>query len=120
MIKFNQTISMLECIHVASDHIKRCIANNSSGVRDIKNQSQFKNRIVEYAAMIFINRNYHSEILVECEDLVFHYRKPINTVIKKSVGIGQLNASEYACILKDAKRLTDVKIQREVGHYDSN
>lgn len=120
MIKFNQTISMLECVHVASDHIKRCIANKSSGVRDIKNQSQMKNRIVEYAAMIFINRNYHSELLIECEDLAQHYLKPIGTVIKKSVGIGQLKASEYACILKDAKRLTDLKIQREVGQYDSN
>lgn len=114
MIKFNQTISMLECIHVASDHIKRCIANKSSGVRDIKNQSQMKNRIVEYAAMIFVNRNYHSELLIECEDLANHYAKPIGTVIKKSVGIGQLKSSEYACILKDAKRLTDLKIQREV------
>ena len=108
---------MLECVHVASDHIKRCIANKSSGVRDIKNQAQLKNRIVEYAALIFVNRNYHSEILVECEDLVFHYRKPINTVIKKSVGIGQLKASEHACILKDAKRLTDAKIQREYKVY---
>ena len=115
MIKFNQTISMLECIHVASDHIKRCIANKSSGVRDIKNQAQFKNRIVEYAAMIFVNRNYHSELLIECDDLSKHYLKPIGTVIKKSVGIGQLKASEYTCILKDAKRLTDIKIQRELG-----
>ena len=115
MIKFNQTISMLECIHVASDHIKRCIANKSSGVRDIKNQSQMKNRIAEYAAMIFVNRNYHSEILIECEDLANHYLKPVGTVIKKSVGTGQLKASEYACILKDAKRLTDTKIKCEVG-----
>ena len=120
MIKFNQTISMLECIHVASDHIKRCIANKSSGVRDIKNQAQMKNRIVEYSAMIFVNRNYHSEILIECEDLAQHYLKPIGTVIKKSVGIGQLKASEYACILKDAKRLTDAKIKREVDRHDSN
>ena len=113
MIKFNQTISMLECVHVASDHIKRCIANKSSGVRDIKNQAQMKNRIVEYSAMIFVNRNYHSEILIECEDLAQHYLKPIGTVVKKSVGIGQLKASEYACILKDAKRLTEAKVKRE-------
>lgn len=113
MIKFNQTISMLECIHVASDHIKRCMVNNSSGVRDIKNQSQLKNRVIEYAAMIFVNRNYHSELLIECEDLAQHYLKPVGTVIKKSVGVGQLKASEYASILKDAKRLIDDKIKGE-------
>ena len=112
-IKFKQTISMLECVHNASDHINRCIANKTTGVIDLDNKSQVKNRIVEYAALYFVQSNYYSELVIECEDLVMHYGKPIDTVIKKLVGIGQLSDSEYASILKCAKKLVDLKIQSE-------
>lgn len=108
-IKFNQTISMLECIHNATNHIKRCIENKSTGVIDLENQSQVKNRIVEYAALYFVQSNYYSELLIECEDLAIHYNKHIGTVIKKSIGIGQLSDNEYASILKHAKKLIDLK-----------
>ena len=33
-VLFKQTISMLECVHNASDHINRCIANKTTGVID--------------------------------------------------------------------------------------
>lgn len=112
-IKFKQTISMLECVHNASDHINRCIVNNTTGVIDLENKSQVKNRIVEYAAMYFVQSNYYSELSIECEDLAIHYNKPISTVIKKSVGIGQLSDHEYASILKCAKKLVDLKILNE-------
>lgn len=110
-IKFNQTISMLECVHNASVHINRCIANKTTGVIDLENKSQVKNRIVEYAAMYFVQSNYYSELSIECEDLANHYNKSIGTVVKKSVGIGQLSDKEYASILKCAKKLVDLKIQ---------
>ena len=112
-IKFKQTISMLECVHNASDHINRCIANKTTGVIDLDNKSQVKNRIVAYAALYFVQANYYSEVVIECEDLVNHHNKPIGTVIKKSVGIGQLSDKEYASILKCAKKLVDLKIQIE-------
>lgn len=112
-IKFKQTISMLECVHNASDHINRCIDNKTTGVIDLENKSQAKNRIVEYAALYFVQANYYSELSIECEDLVNHYNKPIGTVIKKSVGIGKLSDKEYASILKCAKKLVDLKIQSE-------
>ena len=104
---------MLECVHNASDHIKRCITNKTTGVIDLENKSQVKNRIVEYAALYFVQSNYYSELVIECEDLVNHYNKPIGTVIKKSVGIGKLSDKEYASILKCAKKLVDLKIQSE-------
>lgn len=113
MIKFNQTISMLECVHNASEHINRCIANKTTGVIDLENKSQVKNRIVEYAALYFVQSNYYSQLVIECEDLAAHYNKPIGTVIKKSVGIGQLSDKEYASILKCAKKLVDLKVQSE-------
>lgn len=112
-VLFNQTISMLECVHNASEHINRCIANKTTGVIGLENKSQVKNRIVEYAALYFVQSNYYSQLGVECEDLVNHYNKPIGTVIKKSVGIGQLSDSEYASILKCAKKLVDLKVQIE-------
>ena len=112
-IKFNQTISMLECVHNASNHIKRCIDNKSTGVIDLENKSQVKNRIVEYAALYFVQSNYYSELSIECEDLAIHYNKHIGTVIKKSVGIGQLSDNEYASILKCAKKLIDLKTLNE-------
>ena len=110
MIKFNQTISMLECVHNASSHIKRCIANKTTGVIDLENQSQVKNRIAEYAALYLVQSNYYSELLIECEDLAIHHNKAIGAVIKKSVGIGQLSDNEYASILKHAKKLIDLKM----------
>lgn len=112
-IKFKQTISMLECVHNASDHINRCIANKTTGVIDLENKSQVKNRIVEYAALYFVQSNYYSELVIECEDLASHHNKPIGTVIKKTVGIGQLSDSEYASILKCAKKLVDLKMMNE-------
>lgn len=112
-VLFKQTISMLECVHNASNHINRCIANRTTGVIDLENKSQVKNRIVEYAALYFVQANYYSELVIECEDLVNHYNKPIDTVIKKSVGVDQLSDSEYASILKCAKKLVDLKIQSE-------
>lgn len=112
-IKFKQTISMLECIYNATSHIKRCIDNKSTGVIDLENQSQVKNRIVEYAALYFVQSNYYSELSIECEDLAIHYNKAIGTVIKKTVGIGQLSDNEYASILKQAKKLIDLKVLNE-------
>ena len=112
-IKFKQTISMLECVHNASKHIKRCIDNKSTGVIDLENKSQVKNRIVEYTALYFIQSNYYYDLLIECEDLVIHHNKPIGTVIKKSISIGQLSDNEYASILKQAKKLIDLKIINE-------
>lgn len=113
MIKFTQTISMLECVHNASDHINRCIDNKTTGVIDLENKSQVKNRIVEYAALYFVQSNYYSELVIECEDLANHYDKHIGTIVKKSVGIGRLSDKEYASILKCAKKLVDLKIQSE-------
>lgn len=112
-IKFKQAISMLECVHNASNHIKRCINNKTTGVIDLENQSQVKNRIVEYAALYYVQANYYSELSIECEDLAVHYNKSISTVIKKSVGIGQLSDNEYASILKHAKKLVDLKMLNE-------
>ena len=112
-IKFKQTISMLECIYNASKHIKRCIDNKTNGIIDLENKSQVKNRIVEYAALYFVQSNYYSELLIECEDLAVHYNKHIGAVIKKSVGIGQLSDNDYASILKCAKRLVDLKTKSE-------
>lgn len=112
-IKFKQTISMLECVHNASNHINRCIDNNTTGVIDLENKSQVKNRIVEYAALYFVQSNYYSELLIECEDLASHHNKAIGTVIKKTVGIGQLSDNDYASILKCAKKLVDLKMLNE-------
>lgn len=112
-IKFKQTISMLECVQNASNHIKRCINNKTTGVIDLDNNAQVKNRIVEYAALYFVQSNYYSDLIIECEDLAMHYNKPIGTAINKSVGIGQLSDHEYASILKCAKKLVDLKILNE-------
>ena len=108
-IIFNQTISMLECISIAKKHIESNIAKNSSGTKDINNQAKLLNRIVEYAVLIFVNRNYHRELLIECDQLAIHYNKPINTVIKKSVGVGELKASDEAMLLKQARKLIQVE-----------
>ena len=112
-IKFNQTISMLECVHNATNHIKRCIDIKTTGVIDLENKSQVKNRIVEYAALYFVQSNYYSELSIDCEDLAMHHNKAIGTVIKKPLGIGRLRGHEYASILKHAKKLVDLKILNE-------
>ena len=110
MIKFKQTISMLECVRNASNHIKRCVNNKTTGVIDLNNSAQVKNRIVEYAALYYVQANYYSELVIECEDLAVHHNKHIGAVIKKAVGIGQLSDNEYATILKHAKKLVDLKV----------
>jgi len=84
-IIFNQTISMLECISIAKKHIE--------------------NNIAEYAVLIFINRNYYKQFIITCDDEVMHYNKPLNTVIKRGIGLGEIDQSKHAEALKHARKL---------------
>ena len=102
---FNQTISMLECISIAKKHIENNIAKNSSGTKDINNQAKLLNRIAEYAVLIFINRNYYKQFIITCDDEVMHYNKPLNTVIKQGMGLGEIDQSKHAEALKYARKL---------------
>ena len=110
-IIFNQTISMLECISIAKKHIENNIAKNSSGTADINNRAKLLNRISEYAVLIFINRNYYKQFIITCEDEVMHYGKPLNTVIKTGIGLGEIDQAIRAEHLKHARKL----IQRLIG-----
>ena len=104
-IIFNQTISMLECISIAKKHIENNIAKNSSGTKDINNRAKLLNRIAEYAVLIFINRNYYKQFIISCDDEVMHYNKPLNTVIKKGLCLGEINQLTHAEALKHARKL---------------
>ena len=104
-IIFNQTISMLECLSVAKKHIESNIAKNSSGTKDINNRSKLLNRIAEYAVLIFVTRNYYKQVIITCGDEVMHYGKPLNTVIKKGVGLGEIDQAIHAEHLKHARKL---------------
>ena len=104
-IIFNQTISMLECISIAKKHIENNIAKNSSGTKDIDNRAKLLNRIAEYAVLIFINRNYYKQFIITCNDEVMHYNKPLNTVIKQGMGLGEIEQATHAEALKHARKL---------------
>ena len=104
-IIYNQTISMLECISIAKKHIENNIAKNSSGTVDINNKAKLLNRIAEYAVLIFINRNYYKQFIITCDDEVMHYNKPLSTVIKKGLCLGEINQSTHAEALKHARKL---------------
>lgn len=104
-IIFNQNISMLECLSIAKKHIENNIAKNSSGTKDINNTAKLLNRIVEYTVLIFVNRNYYKQFIVSCDDEVMHYNKPLNTVIKTGIGLGEINQSIHAEHLKHARQL---------------
>lgn len=104
-IIFNQTISMLECIGISKKHIENNIAKNSSGTVDINNRAKLLNRIAEYAVLIFINRNYYKQFIITCDDEVMHYNKPLNTVIKKGLCLGEIDQSLLAESLRHARKL---------------
>ena len=104
-IIFKQTISMLECVSIAKNHIENNIARNSSGIKDIDNQAKLLNRVAEYAVLIFINRNYYRQFVISCDDEVMHYNKPINTVIKTGLGLGEIDQATHAKSLKHARKL---------------
>lgn len=104
-IIFNQTISMLECVSIAKKHIESNIAKNSSGTVDINNRAKLLNRIAEYAVLIFINRNYYKQFIISCDDEVMHYNKPLNTVIKKGLCLGEIDQSTHAKSLRHARKL---------------
>lgn len=104
-IIFNQTISMLECVSIAKKHIENNIAKNSSGTVDINNTAKLLNRVAEYAVLIFINRNYYKQFIISCDDEVMHYNKPLNTVIKTGLCLGEINQSKHAEHLKHARQL---------------
>ena len=95
-IIFNQTMSMLECLSIAKKHIENNIAKNSSGTIYIDNTAKLLNRIAEYAVLIFVNRNYYKQFIITCDDEVMHYNKPLNTVIKKGLCLGEINQSKHA------------------------
>lgn len=100
MLKFNKTMSELECLSITKDNILRNIKKQSSGVKDLKNNQQVKNRIVENALMVFVNRNYYFESVIQCEDRAIHYGKPIGSIIKRSCGVGELSMNKHAEHLK--------------------
>lgn len=104
-IIFNQTISMLECINIAKKHIESNNAKNSSGTVDINNTAKLLNRIAEYSVLIFINRNYYRQFIITCNDEVMHYGKPLNTVVKTGIGLGEIDQSTHAEALKHARKL---------------
>ena len=104
-IIFNQTMPMLECLSIAKKHIESNIAKNSSGTVDIDNQAKLLNRIAEYAVLIFVNRNYYRQFVISCDDEVVHYNKPINTVIKTGLGLGEIDQATHAKSLKHARKL---------------
>lgn len=104
-IIFNQTMSMLECVSVAKKHIENNIAKNSSGTIDINNRTKLLNRIAEYAVLIFVNHNYYKQFIITCDDEVMHYNKPLNTVIKQGIGLGEINQSTHAKSLRHARKL---------------
>ena len=104
-IIFNSNIPMLECVSIAKKHIESNIAKNSSGTKDINNRAKLLNRIAEYAVLIFINRNYYKQAIVSCDDEVQHYGKPLNTVIKQGIGLGEISQSTHAEALKHARKL---------------
>ena len=104
-IIFNQTISMLECVSIAKKHIESNIAKNSSGTKDINNRAKLLNRIAEYSVLIFINRNYYKQFIITCDDEVMHYDKPLNTVIKQGIGLGEIDQAIHTEHLKHARKL---------------
>ena len=104
-IIFNQTMSMLECVSISKKHIENNIAKNSSGTVDIDNRAKLLNRIAEYAVLIYVNRNYHKQFTITCDDEVMYYNKPLNTVIKQGIGLGEINQSLHAEALKHARKL---------------
>lgn len=104
-IIFNQNISMLDCISIAKKHIESNIAKNSRGTADIDNQAKLLNRIAEYSVLIFINRNYYKQAIIMCDDEIMHYGKPLNTVIKKGIGLGEIDKDIHAESLKHARKL---------------
>ena len=105
MIKFNSNIPMLECVIIAKKHIENNIAKNSSGTVDIDNRAKLLNRIAEYAVLIFINRNYYKQFIIACDDEVVHYNKPLGTVIKQGLCLGEIDQSTHAEALKHARKL---------------
>ena len=110
-IIFNQTISMLECVSIAKKHIENNIAKNSSGTVDINNTAKLLNRIAEYAVLIFVNRNYYKQFIITCDDEVMYYNKPLNTVIKTGLGLGEIDQLTHAKSLRHARQL----IQQLIG-----
>lgn len=104
-IIFNKTISMLECVSIAEKYIESNIAKNSSGTADIDNRAKLLNRIAEYSVLIFINRNYYKQLIITCDDEVMHYNKPLNTVIKTGIRLGEIDQSIHAEALKHARKL---------------
>lgn len=110
-IIFNPTILMLECVSIAKKHIESNIAKNSSGTADIDNRAKLLNRIAEYAVLVFVNRNYYKQFIISCNDEVMHYNKPLNTVIKTGIGLGEISPSLHAEHLKHARKL----IQQLIG-----
>ena len=105
IIIFNQTISMLECVNIAKKHIENNIAKNSSGTKDINNQAKLLNRIAEYTVLIFINRNYYKQLIISCDDEVMHHNKPLNTIIKKGMCLGEIDQYTHVEALKHARKL---------------
>ena len=96
---------------MAKKHIENNIAKNSRGNKDINNQARLLNRIAEYAVLIFINHNYYKQFIISCNDEVMHYNKPLNTVIKTGLGLGEIEQSKHAEALKHARKL----IQQVIG-----
>lgn len=107
MLKYKQTMSELECLSITKNNILGNIKKQSSGVQYLKNNQQVKNRIVENALSVFVNRNYYFESVIQCEDGATHYNKPIGSIIKRPCGVGELPINKHAEHLKALHKLAN-------------
>ena len=100
-------VTLIECYVSAHKHIVNCLFKNSSGVKDLDNDSKIKNRIVEYAVMYYVNANFYTEYVSECKESAMHHGVMVGTVIKNQVGLGQLPIQQLARITRNIKTIAD-------------
>lgn len=104
-IVFDEKVTMHDCLIYAKRHIEKQIAINSSGVKDINNNAKLLNRITEYAVLIYVNSNHYKQFTISTIDEMYHYGKPINTVIKTGLCLGEISSSLHAKYLMLARQL---------------
>lgn len=99
--------TMAAILNAEQLRFKTLIAEKASGVKDITNKARFKNRVIESAIECYLNANVWREYKIECNETAKHHGKPIGTVLKQRVNVGQLSKANNALLLKTAKNIAD-------------
>lgn len=105
-LKFCEVKPMQQCFDEAFERILAGKKRGACGLAKIKNLSGYRNRIVSYTVLFYLQGNWKKTDLIDCPYRASHYGVPLGTVMERTVELGDINTTQYLKLLKQARKIS--------------